>query len=354
MRTGIVFGLFLAVVSSAAHAQYNGVDPYEEFGKRLNAAQQVTPLTSTLFGDNVSLYNGATEFGVTDVDIPGNNVLPVQLRRRLVIEDRRADPGSSLAGFGDWDIDIPYIVATVITQNGWQLNQSSGYSYNRCSDNVDWPNMEVFIPITSSVGDAPYGQVWGGNRMHVPGGGDQELLANTQAASPAYALRQTYPWVTSGNYRVSCMATAQNGLAGEAFVATSPSGVRYTFDWAVTRQAPLLAWQYSTTAKPFAVGRTNVYLLVTRAQDRFGNWVNYSYTGDQLTQITSSDGRTITLTWSGSTITSVTSALGTWSYTYVTGSNGKPQLSAVTRPDGSQWTYAVTSGTLVTTKNDPD
>jgi hypothetical protein len=76
-----------------------GLAPYEEYSKHLRAAEEVTPLTSTLFGDQTSLYNGATEFDVTDIDLPGNSHLPVQAEPAgLAIDDRRLDPGN-LGGF---------------------------------------------------------------------------------------------------------------------------------------------------------------------------------------------------------------------------------------------------------------
>jgi Ni,Fe-hydrogenase III small subunit len=89
--------LLLGLTVLAAHAQTtDGVEPYEEYGKHLRAAQEVTPLKSEAFGDKVSLYNGATEFVAVDVSIPGNNALPVELRRQFVVEGRhKQDRGSS-------------------------------------------------------------------------------------------------------------------------------------------------------------------------------------------------------------------------------------------------------------------
>ncbi len=352
LPTGRRFRLYISFLlgcffSLAAHAQYDGLDPYEDFGKRLNASQQVAPLTSAYFGDSVSLYSGATSFVVTDVSVPGN-ALPVEIGRSLAVVDRRLDPGSWLGGFGDWDLDLPYVTGTFLAQHGWQLDSNSNYSYARCSDTVHVPNTEASVPGGSSV---PYQQVWDGNRLHVPGGGDQELLVNNQSAAPAYGKRQTYPWVTTGNYVFSCIASTANGLPGEGFVATSPAGIRYTFNWAVTRQTTPIAFQYDPTLKPAKVPRSNVYLLPTRVEDRFGNWVDYTYSGDHLTQIVASDGRAINLTWSGETITQVTSAAGTWRYTYVTDSVGMVHLSSVTLPDQSRWVYTIAAGSLITVKH---
>lgn len=277
--------------------------------------------------------------------------------------------GGSLHGFADWDIDVPYVSGTFTQVHGWTLYPSGGT--NRCTDTTNLP----YTYISSLYGGAPIGQVWSGNHLHIPGAGEQELLINNQTKSPAYASRGSYVWVAANNWKLSCIPNVQNngnGVTGEGFVAISPSGVSYTFDWAITRQSSSIEFLYK--AGPYnshiSAARINVFLLATHVQDRFGNWVNYTYGGpnhDQLTNITSSDGRTIDLHWNGDTVDTVTSALGKWIYGYSPASwtnhssDGTPipdswsYLSSVTRPDLSTWTYNINSGDLLTQKNDwPD
>jgi hypothetical protein len=202
MRARIVAAVVLLTSSWAVQAAVDGVEPFEEYGKTTRAAQQVSPLGDNAFGDNVSLYNGATEFDATDMSIPGNNALPVALARRFIVDDRRKDPGY-LGGFGDWDVEVPYIEGVFMDADGWVLKNGGT---NRCSDNTDIPNT-----YDSVAGLAiPYEEVWDGNHLHIPGAGDQELLANTQSKSPAYASRGTYKWVTTSNWKVSCIS----GLSG--------------------------------------------------------------------------------------------------------------------------------------------
>ncbi|HET7930287.1 MAG TPA: hypothetical protein VFL63_02720, partial [Rhodanobacteraceae bacterium] len=125
--------VLLLQMSTAAHASTPaGIDPYEEFGKRIQAAQAVAPMSDNAFGDRISLYDGATGFDVTDFSVPGNNALPVSLGRRFQVQSwpKGLDPGN-LGGFGEWDLDVPYLEAEVTTQNGWTL---SGGSSARCSD----------------------------------------------------------------------------------------------------------------------------------------------------------------------------------------------------------------------------
>src|SRR5699024_446287 len=92
-----------------------GIGPSLEYRKRIEAAQEIAPLEHGLFGESLSLYNGATSFEVTDIEIPGNSDLPVRLGRRHSVElqpqgSRNYD--SLLAGVGNWDIDVPHMAAT--------------------------------------------------------------------------------------------------------------------------------------------------------------------------------------------------------------------------------------------------
>ncbi|MBW8850752.1 MAG: hypothetical protein JF600_08220, partial [Xanthomonadales bacterium] len=45
--------------------------PYQEYRKHIESAQTLTALTDGLMGDSVSLFNGATEFAITDISLPG-------------------------------------------------------------------------------------------------------------------------------------------------------------------------------------------------------------------------------------------------------------------------------------------
>jgi YD repeat-containing protein len=337
------------LLAFAAHAQ-SGVEPYEEFGKRLRAAQEVTPLKSDLFGDHVSLYNGSVEFDITDIDIPGNGALPVQFGRRFEVEDRR-QPTGHLGGMGDWDVELPYIDGVFTRQDGWTVQSSLAnpqQSYNRCSL-TNTPYM--FLPGTQDW--APAVWVWDGNQLHIPNDVSEELLQNTEAKLPAVGDGGTYPWVTKSYNRVSCLAGTANGYPGEAFVVLTPMGTRYTFNWVVVNNTSDLIYNTAGvgvgTVKA-GVQRDRIFMLATQVVDRFGNWVKYNYTGNQLTSITASDGREIDVTWSGGVVQSATAVSPTygsrtWTYGY---SNGN--LSTVTQPDGSTWSYSYVSGSLATTK----
>lgn len=49
----------------------------------IRAPEAVAKIGTDLFGDQVNLYTGRTEFSQIDVSLKGNNTLPVSVGRRL-------------------------------------------------------------------------------------------------------------------------------------------------------------------------------------------------------------------------------------------------------------------------------
>ena len=109
---------------------------HEKALERINAAKSLGPLTGDAFGDQLSLFNGTVSFNNVDISVPGNNALPVELRRRYNIEDRREFAGNPLGlgylgGFGEWDIDIAYLKGTFAQSTGWKVDATDPLA--RCS-----------------------------------------------------------------------------------------------------------------------------------------------------------------------------------------------------------------------------
>ncbi|WP_460456966.1 RHS repeat domain-containing protein [Arenimonas alkanexedens] len=330
MTKALAFGCSLVlwtVASSVAIAQ-DAILPYREYAKRTDAAQKVSPLTDAAFGANTSLYNGSTSFSVVDIDLPGNSSVPVRLGRTMKVDDRTSGFRPTVGGFAEWEIDIPYIDGTFAWSVGWKVG--SGGSTARCS-NTQPPTMP---------GQWNANKVWHGYSMHLPDAGAEMLFVNNKAGVPQPTDGATYPWITKSGYRIKCLSTLASGT-GEGFLAVAPDGTKFTFNWMVTKEAPPVRMPEVNELPPGdELRRARVFLLATRVEDRHGNWVTYSYTGDKLTQINSSDSRNITLTWSGDRITSATAAGKTWTYQYATG----PMLQRVVLPDGSDWVYSSTGG----------
>jgi RHS repeat-associated protein len=287
-------------------------------------------------------------------------------------------PFSTDRPFGQWDLDIPHVHGVFSASKGWT---SEGAASNRCS---------TFGAPASAVGTSngstwESDEFWAGNFLYVPGAGDQQMLlrdgANTR--SPAYPAAPTlYPIVTRGLWSISCLPALKNASVakvrtGEGFLAISPDGTKYQFDWMVAYQAPTLFKSLdlgmmsvsarasamsdaSVTARPEepapeinvqgVLARNEVWILPSRVTDRHGNYVDYAYDAvvpENLKSITSNDGRSLTFTYvpgaSGptrqiQTVSEVTSAgTRTWTYSYIkTGTFANViELEKVTLPDMS-------------------
>jgi YD repeat-containing protein len=286
-------------------------------GRLPTAPDSVAAYGPDLFGDKASLYNGSLEFEQTDTALPGNSALPVALTRRF-------SPGRNpqvRGQLGDWDLALPHIGGS-FSQPGW-VTQGGGP--NRCSGYSAPPAYsDNGVGFDSSV-------YWQGTTLNVPGQGAQELLLR----SPSYQGKPldggTYPIVTRSNWQIDCLPGIQNG-GGEGFVAVSPEGVRYRFDWMATRYLP------GVRKGNAAAGRTEHFLFATQVTDRFGNWVRYIFDPNnptRLLSITSSDARTITLQYADGKLASASDGTRSFGYAY----NQQGDLSAVQQPDGSRWTY---------------
>jgi YD repeat-containing protein len=147
------------------------------------------------------------------------------------------------------------------------------------------------------------------------------------------------------------------GTAGDAFLAIDPQGTKYQFNWSH-------AYRNARITKPFGMGpmqrmtevlvapagqgvpgygaalqRDEVWIYPTRIEDRFGNWVTFTWNAasDRLERIDAKDGRFLDLVYdaNGRVIT-VTDGTRTWSYIY---SSDARTLSQVALPDNTRWTY---------------
>ncbi|QSX77106.1 RHS repeat domain-containing protein [Agrilutibacter solisilvae] len=321
-RTGLLACVLLASVQAVA------IEPFQEYRKRVESSQNIAALKDDLFGESVNLYNGQTSFSNVDINIPGNNALPVELRRRFTIQLLVGSTfDSTLGGAGGWDIDVPYIAGTFGPVSGW--------SSTRCSGS--------FAPTVTSGFNLT--EIWQGNSIHIPGGTDRTMLGSG-VPSAVFTEGPTQEISTSERDAFAC-TPMKSGLAGEGFIMKTTSGVKYFFDTAVTRFAAKMTRQVGDI---FAAqtSRTRVYVLASKVEDRFGNTVQYTYNGNgNPTRIWSSDGREIVLTYGANGEVATATAHGkTWTYTYGTFA-GVERLSKVDLPGAStgDWTFSY-GGTL--------
>ncbi|GAB3353505.1 hypothetical protein [Lysobacter tyrosinilyticus] len=324
------------------------------------------------FGDQTDRRTGATEFAVADVSIPGNSSLEVSFRRNFKIEDKKG-PGY-LGGMGDWGVDVPYLYGTFSAENGWQVASST--PSNRCSAAI---NEAAPTGVSGFLASA----FWHGYFVHFAGGQEEELLHVEGATPPRPTDGQAYYWLTKSLGYYSCVPL-QAGSAGqgEGFLAHTPDGRKYYFNKMIIRSAgtvyqdPLpgcmtqrlipippptsgnnnspvyhspddaLSGLINVPCPPRLLDRNTVYLVATRVEDRFGNSVDYQYSGDQLIGIAANDGRQISIAYANGRVSSVTASGKTWFYDYQDGF-----LSQVRLPDGSAWKYlggSIFDGAVVT------
>ena len=323
--------LILLMASASAFAQA-AKQPYEEYDKLIKGRKAIATLGPQLFGDSVDLYTGALSFSNTDISVPGNNALPVAVTRKFVVRDDQGNGTNN--SFADWEIDIPNIGGLFTIQKGWHDNRCDVAQPQPAAVSGGSP-----IVWADFVDGSLY---WKGDTASMPGGG--ELLA-IDAATPKPSTGGPYKWITPGRVVLSCLPSLHTGSGtGQGFFAIAPDGTKYWFDWmAQNRDA---GYSYTTQIGLDQSGnamygtaelqRNRIALYATRVEDRFGNWVTYTYTNASnqpihLTAINSSDGRSVTVHYNASNlIDSISSSVGTWTYQYDSNSF---HLTGVTQPD---------------------
>ncbi|MEE7545650.1 hypothetical protein HF319_00115 [Xanthomonas sp. Kuri4-1] len=307
-------------------------------------------------GEQLDLPTGHLTLTATDIAVPGNSAILVELRRTM--DNGIVGTRESVAPLGGWVLDLPRISVSHAKNIGWATRDTSR-PYKNCSiaqvgylgsaDGTKVPENK-FYPFT----------YWSPPTLHIPGGGGALLYDNAGMPAPTGGQGQIF-WRTTDHAVASCLTNVANPTTGlgnnagydatEGYLVTTASGLKYRFDWVATDYSREVSTRYAPTGYP--AGTTLLALMnvqeaslyVTRIEDRFGNYVIYKYSNAatatvKLDSVTASDGRTINLTYdSGGYLTGASSGGRTWRYTY----SGTPlyrDLTAVQLPDGSQWTYS--------------
>jgi hypothetical protein len=309
--TTVITLLFAFTVIAADEISFES--DYYNFLQRNKVNSDLAPLDVTLVGDQVDQYSGSLSFRITDVSLPGNSMIPVEFTRVIShgLEGQRQ--------MADWDIDIPRI--------------EGRYGYGKEGPNCQAPTPETFVTGKYQTGFFPW-DYHHGLRVHSGRGGGGKLITPSADSPSPYSLPAGASHLTKDNWILSC-----TGLGGKDFIAHSPQGLIYTFN-IVSRKG------VAPTIKGDAVALTQVVAkLVSRVEDRFGNFVNYKYNNGLLTSIEANDGRSILLTYNTNgdfqdKLLSVTANGKQWVYGYNTSTSGQ-YLERVTLPDGTFWVYDI-------------
>ena len=313
----------------------------QNHAKLITSAEVVGALGDNLFGEQVNFYTGATEFQATDLAVPGNSGLSVAASRRLSVEGDNA--GRVSYSLGDWQLDLPYIGGIFTARDGWVVGDAG--SPLRCSGPTTALNAK---PPTLIVGENFTGfqvhEYWHGYILYVPGTGGQSVLFRDNPSTPAPppdALTGAYKWVTKDFWHLGC-APLLNGQSGDGFVALAPDGTKYHFGKMVASPEKSIGkiFSYGVPNQPnlrgwASIERNEVRLYATLVEDRFGNKVNYNWSGSKLMSISSGDGRNLSFAYYPGTdrIETISDGLRTVRYFYTNAGS----LSRVVYADGSQW-----------------
>lgn len=335
-RTACVIGMMLATPAWSAD-----INPQEQYKTYLTRAQTVEPFTE--FGDQISLRDGKVSFRQVDLELTGAGPA-IRIIRSTTLDDGLGTEASSGNGMGQWELEIPRI--KTVTSNappsmrtkpiaatspvGWQVaaaDKNARCTHFTVPDDVVYPTTGIeFSPMNW----------WFGYQL-VDDNGDEHPLFTRTTAMPM----QQYKIGTSSNWVVECLPTTANGEPGEGFLATSPDGTRYWFNYLVYTPYDGLNMEFENMPPKgdtmvYSLPRRAASMLVTRVEDRFGNYLTYQYDAGKLTSIVASDGRQVSIGSPGGAITSLTTGTApnvrTWTYQYTGGLR-------VTQPDGSSWFY---------------
>jgi RHS repeat-associated protein len=328
----VLFALCISGAVLPVDAQ-NSMAWGEEYARKVNASQAIDPLRDAYTGESINLYDGTTTFSTTDILIPGNSRLPVQLSRTWDLRNE----GIEYLSMGDWVIDAPNIDGTFLASIGWPDQ--------RCTA-ATAPSGTIYTGGVNQYAVIRADEYWNGYHLNLPGAQASVLMKKADYSKvqvPEPSLGANSPWMTRDGWHFSCLPGLQRG-SGEGFVAFAPDGTKYTFDWMVTDLYRGITRRGSAPGYLFLISRKKIKIYATKVEDRFGNWVRYEWSESRLQRIHANDGREITLSYNADGRLSTASAAGrTWNYQYTTFNavvqSNTHYLSAVTLPDGGQWKY---------------
>lgn len=331
---GFLAAIMLISVPVIAHAQ--NADVYRE---RIRSAQVFSALPDAAFGEQYDLYKGELSFHQEDLRLPGTGP-DIVVGRTFAVGNWQDVVATR--GFQDWEITIPRLEAKSPATPVWQV--SSTGNYDRCTHFMAQPPQYTIINSH---------RWWNGVQLVDQSGASRDAMArasgNSQAPGGAVS---GYTGVTKDNWQFSCLSQTANGQPGEAMLGLAPDGTKYWFNWLVLSVKANAYAQEGLDGRTYRMDLYKASMLVTRIEDRFGNYLTYTYDGSKLTSISGSDGRLVTFTWAtdGSHITGMTTAGRTWTYEYATS-----RLSRLVYPDGTDMRFNLDAlRTIYTTQSTLD
>jgi YD repeat-containing protein len=287
MRGAILVGAAVIGLTTAI-ARADGLDePIPSFYQEPGAASNRDPLVQHP-NERVDPFTGKLQWHYVDLFVPGNGGLDIKVQRSYSSVNEIL-PDDSAFGVG-WTIHY-----------GRLLRRST---VSPCATGLSATSNAV---------------------MELPDGSRQIMYDAPDGSGTT---------ISTGRWKGTCANTTSGGV-----IVKSPDGTTYEM---TTQGAPIIG---SDPNHPLSTWYT------TRIVDRNGNSLSFTYqflnaTTFAISTITASDGRTVTFSYAGGALSSVTSGNSTWSYgmTKVAGTSANQyNLDSVTRPDGTMWLYQYNS-----------
>ncbi len=316
-----IVGILFSLLALAAKSQTQ-LGPLEEVEK-ISVQQRLSMLTTNDLGESYDPSSGVISFAYSDISLPGNSALKVELRRKLTNTN---DHFAGLGELGNWSLDIPYIRG-VYLDNGANNSGSyitlwdgKGWSFGKeCEGDVTsvsgrtWDGSGTSFPVPPST-------YWTGKFLNIP----DRVSENLIWGKGEFVNKQ----ISKSNYVISSCFPRTDGK-GQGIVVSGPDGTRYTFNYVVEA--------FNGMAMPIANDGRVRWLLATRVEDKFGNYVSYNYANGRLQSITASDGRTISLNYEGQYLSSASANGRVWTYKRIADASGAQVLDEVILPDNRRW-----------------
>lgn len=343
----------LSVTGNAQEKKFS-----EEYQNRIKSTSNISARNDAPFGENLDLYTGTVTFSQQDITLEGKGP-PIRIVRISNDSDDSTINPQQFSGFGDWMLEVPMIQTLApgtlkygATTGEWKVMGPSSWTADRCTYFGEmWTPPDGYYGGTSLT--APTYSWWSGYTLYIPGEGPQPILSRLSAA-PVPSIGN-YPGITTRHYQVGCQSGlgTSNGLPGEGFIVLSPDGTKYFMTH--LSFATYSTYREADPTDPTIiarVGRVIARMKATRVEDRFGNYITYTYTGDKLTAISASDGRSVAIQWRSDAplIQSITANGRSWNYIYSSPGATGGFLSQVTLPDGSSWNF---SGVMPSSRSRP-
>ncbi|AIY67425.1 RHS repeat domain-containing protein [Pseudoalteromonas piratica] len=257
--------------------------------------ENITSFTTEVLGDKIDVTSGSLNFSVTDLNLPGNFNIPVSVTRML---NGGEDWATGTREFSNWSLEIPHIKTNYLTEKNGDVRTSAWALGEYCSkkQNIN-PDFDTIVE--GSWYFAFSKEYWIGEKLFISRNENYDILSNTKEER-----------VLKNGWKIDCGEVDEK----EVIIVTDDRGNKYTFshkkivrsikdyNMSTTPQsscqlpceAPPVAQPIGDAPDAARLPMYYIFLMVTRIEDKFGNYVTYSYTDEKIT-ISSSDQRTINI-----------------------------------------------------------